>query len=121
MKEWRVGRNKPGNKAAQTVGKNFQNLFNTGELVVQGYSEEITSKVQKYARMSANTVCVLQLWRIDHRKHQRNLYQTFHTSISTWQNVACDVLAVDQLPSCVFMSQISDLRCDSLQVHQSCR
>ena len=53
MKEWRVGRNKPGNKAAQTVGKNCQNLFNTGELVVQGYSAEITSKVQKYARMSA--------------------------------------------------------------------
>ena len=47
MKEWRVGRNKPGNKAAQAVGKSFQNLFNTGELVVQGYSEEITSKVQK--------------------------------------------------------------------------
>ena len=35
------------------MGKNCQNLFNTGELVVQGYSEEITSKVQKYARMSA--------------------------------------------------------------------
>ena len=53
MKEWRVGHNKPSNKAAQTVRKNCQNLFNTGELVVQGYSEEITSKVQKYARMSA--------------------------------------------------------------------
>ena len=53
MKEWRVGRNKPGNKAAQTVRKNCQNLFNAGELVVQGYSEESTSKVQKYARMSA--------------------------------------------------------------------
>ena len=53
MKEWGVGRNKPGNKAAQAVGKNYQNLLNTGELVVQGYSEEITGKVQKYARTSA--------------------------------------------------------------------
>ena len=35
------------------MGKNCQNLLNTGELVVQGYSEEITGKVQKYARMSA--------------------------------------------------------------------
>ena len=35
------------------MGKNFQNLLNTGELVVQGYSDEITGKVQKYARMSA--------------------------------------------------------------------
>ena len=34
------------------MGKNCRNLFNTGEQVVQGYSEEITSKVQKYARMS---------------------------------------------------------------------
>ena len=32
------------------MGKNSQNLLNTGELVVQGYSEV---KVQKYARMSA--------------------------------------------------------------------
>ena len=54
MKEWRVGRNKPGNKAAQTGGKNCQSLFNAGKLVVhQGYSELSTSKVQKYARMSA--------------------------------------------------------------------
>ena len=35
------------------MGKNCQNLLNTGELVVQGYSEEITGKVQKYARISA--------------------------------------------------------------------
>ena len=35
------------------MGKNCQNLLNTGELAVQGYSEEITGKVQKYARMSA--------------------------------------------------------------------
>ena len=53
MKEYRVGRNKPGNKAAQAVGKNCQNFLNTGELVVQGYSKEITDKVQKYTRMSA--------------------------------------------------------------------
>ena len=44
MKELRVGRTKPGNKAAQAVGKNCQNLLNTGELVVQGYSEEITGE-----------------------------------------------------------------------------
>ena len=35
------------------MGKNYQNLLSTGELVVQGYSEEITGKVQKYARTSA--------------------------------------------------------------------
>ena len=35
------------------MGKNCQNLLNTGELVVQGYSEEITGKVRKYAIMSA--------------------------------------------------------------------
>ena len=35
------------------MGKNCQNLLNTGELVVQGYSEEVTGKVQKYARKSA--------------------------------------------------------------------
>ena len=34
------------------MGKNFQNLLNTGELVVQGYSDEVTGKVQKFARMS---------------------------------------------------------------------
>ena len=34
------------------MGKNFQNFLDAGELVVQGYSDEFTGKVQKYARMS---------------------------------------------------------------------
>ena len=51
----RVGRsNKPGiNEAAQAVGKNSQNILDARALVIQRSSEEVTGKVQKYARMDA--------------------------------------------------------------------
>ena len=51
----RVGRsNKPGiNKAAEAVRKNSQNILDAGALVIQRSSEEVTGKVQKYARMDA--------------------------------------------------------------------
>ena len=51
----RVGRNnKPSiNKAAHAVGKNSQNILDAGALVIQRSSEEVTGKVQKYARMDA--------------------------------------------------------------------
>ena len=46
--------NKPViNKAVQAVGKNSQNILDTGALVIQHSSEEITGEVQKYARMDA--------------------------------------------------------------------
>ena len=41
------------NKAAQAVGKNCQNILDVGALVTQRSSEEVTGKVQKYARMDA--------------------------------------------------------------------
>ena len=54
MKAKRVGLgNKPGNIAAQAVGKNFQNIVDAGELVIQRSSEEDTGKIQKEAKMGA--------------------------------------------------------------------
>ena len=54
MKEKSVGHcNKPGNKDAQAVGKNCQNILDAGELVIQRSTKEVTGKVQKYARMGA--------------------------------------------------------------------
>ena len=55
MQVRKVGRsNKPGiNKTAQAVGKNSQNILVAGALVIQRSSEEVTGKVQKYARMDA--------------------------------------------------------------------
>ena len=54
----RVGRsNKPGiNKAAQAVGKNSQNILDAGALAIQRWSEGVTGKVQKYARMDARLI-----------------------------------------------------------------
>ena len=46
--------NKPGkNTVAQAVGKNSQNILDSRALVIQRSSEEVTGKVQKYARMDA--------------------------------------------------------------------
>ena len=51
----RVGRsNKPAeNKVAHGVGKNSQNILDSGALVIQRSSEKVTGKIQKYARMDA--------------------------------------------------------------------
>ena len=39
------------NKAAQAVGDNSLNILDAGAFVIQRFSEEVTGKVQKYARM----------------------------------------------------------------------
>ena len=66
MKVKRVGRsNKPGitiNKAAQVVGKNSQNFLDAGALVIWRSSEEVTDKVQKYARMDARQFVPYSSW-----------------------------------------------------------
>ena len=35
------------------MGKNYQNVLDAGELVIQRSSEEVTGKVQKYAKVGA--------------------------------------------------------------------
>ena len=64
--------------------KSCQNLLNTGELVVQAYSEEITGKVQKYSRMSATQFVPYSYGEMDHRnikeayiRHQFQLGKTW--------------------------------------------
>ena len=96
------------------MGKNCQNLLNTGELAVQGYSEEIAGEVQRYARMSATQFVPYSYGELTIESIKEACIRHFTRHCSTWQNVACDVLAGDQGPSCVFMSQIPDLPCDSL-------
>ena len=96
------------------MGKNCQNLLNTGELAVQGYSEEITGKVQKYARMSATQFVPYSYGELTIESIKEACIRHFTCQFQLGKNVACDVLAGDQGPSCVFMSQIPDLLCDSL-------
>ena len=54
----RVGHsNKPSiNKAAQAVGKKCQNILDAGALVIQRSCEEVTGKVEKYARMDTGVL-----------------------------------------------------------------
>ena len=59
----RIGCNKPGiNKAAQAVAKNFQSILDAGVLIIQHSSEEVTGKVQKYARMDARQFVPYSSW-----------------------------------------------------------
>ena len=56
--------------------KDCQNVLDVGQLVIQRLCEEVTGKVQKYARMSARDLYPTAMV-IDngHRKHQTSLYQ----------------------------------------------
>ena len=107
MKEKRVGRNKPGNKA---VGKNCQNILDAGELVIQRLSEEVTGKVQKYARMGARQFVPYNYGELTIENIKEACISHFGRNFQLGKNMACDVLAGDQGPSCVSMSQIPDLR-----------
>ena len=110
-KEMKKKRNKPSNKVAQAVGRNWRNILNTGELVVERYSEEVTGKVKIYARIPRyKTICVLQLCELTIENVKEACIRHFTRQFQLGTNVACDVLAGDQGPSCVSMSQIPDLR-----------
>ena len=89
MKKERVGcSNKPGNRAAQAVGKICQSILEPGELVIQRSSEEVTGKLQKYARMDERqflpysygelTIENIKEACIRHFTHQFQLGKTWH-------------------------------------------
>ena len=95
MKEKRVGPgNKPGNKAAQAVGKNCQNILDAGELVIQSSSEEITGKVQKYARMGARQFVPYSYWELTVENVKEAFIRHFTHQFQLGKNVACAVLAI---------------------------
>ena len=108
MKKKKIGRNKPSNEAAQAVGRNCQNILNTGELVVQRYNEEVTGKVKKYAKMGARQFVPYSYGELT-IENVKACIRHFTRQFQLGTNVACDVLAGDQGPSCVSMSQIPDL------------
>ena len=99
-------------KAAQAVGKNCQNILNilnTGELVAQRYSEEVTGKVQKYARMGARQFVPYSYGELTIENVKEACIRHFTRQFQVGTNVAYGVLAGDQGSSCVSMSQILDL------------
>ena len=64
------------------MGKNCQNLLNTGELVVQGYIEEITGKVQKYARMSATQFVPYTYGELTTENIKEAYWPNFHSKLN---------------------------------------
>ena len=64
------------------MGKNCQNLLNTGELVVQGYIEEITGKVQKYARMSATQFVPYTYGELTIENIKEDYWPNFHSKLN---------------------------------------
>ena len=95
MKEKRVGRsNKPSDKASQAVGKNCQNILDAGQLVIQRLSEEVTGKVQKYARMSAREFVPYSYGELTIENIKEACIRHFTGQFQLGKNVACDVLAI---------------------------
>ena len=77
---------------------------------MQRYSEEVIRKVQKYARMGATQFVPYSYGELTIQNIKEACIRHFPHQFQLGKNVACDVLASDQGPSCVFMSQIPDLR-----------
>ena len=107
--EVHVGRNKPSNKAAQAVVKNYQNIPDAGELIVQRYSEEVTGKVKKYTRMGARQFVPYNYGELTTENIKEACIRHFIRQSQLGKNVACDILAGYHRP-CMLMSQIPDLR-----------
>ena len=95
MKKKRVGcGNKPGNKAAQAVGKNCQNILDAGELVIQRSSEEVTGKLQKSARMGARQFLPHSYGELTIENIKEACIRHLTHQFQLGKNVACDVLAI---------------------------
>ena len=95
MKKERVGCcNNPGNKAAQAVRKNCQNILDAGELVIQCSSEEVTGKLQKYARMGARQFLPNSYGELTIENIKEACTRHFTHRFQLGKNVACDVLSI---------------------------
>ena len=74
--------------------KNCQNVLDAGELVIQHSSEEVTGKVQKYAKMGARHFVPHSCGQFTIENFKEVCIRHFTHQFQLGKNVVCDVLTI---------------------------